>query len=447
MTGALGVGAVRLLIVAAPLILLPILLGRWGMDVYGAWITANALAGFLGAVSVSILPVMTAETARRVAANDLVGAATAFRTWAVVACGMSILLTGGATLIYVQLAHNRVYDLAPLDVYTIVLLFAATGIAGLASVYSYALGAVGAFGLGNGMEAARRAAELGFTIIAVLAFGASPFAVAGFMAVAAVVFLILTRRSMKIRAAWKPEQCAFDAMMLHRDSGKMIGSVLLAATYNQAMVVAPRALIESLLGAREVVQFAAISNLTRGVRQLADILVFPFQPEFSFALGARRMDEARRLFLLSSRFAFWFPLFAIGLLLLIGPTLIWILTDGDVVVDKHLFVVLALATLADCALLPATVWLIATGRTLALAMAFLLVGGVAIAAAAGWAGAVGSVAFAYSTLVTALLAGLWATHVSLRMVGSDWRSLLASARRFPSEAVIGLFDHVSRRSR
>lgn len=429
--GVLGVGAVRVLIVLSPLILLPILLGYWGVGLYGSWITANAIAGFLNAVSISILPLMTAWTALKVGAGDMEGAAREFTTLAVCSALGSVSLAGLTALAYWLLAQSGTYDLAPLDVWTVILLFVATGIAGLASIYSHALGGIGGYGLGNATEAARRGAELVFTILAVVLFQAEPLAISAFMIVTGLASLAWTRHLFRSRVPWGAAHASFDPGVLRRAWGSMSGSILLAAAVNQVMVVAPRILIEHLLGAREVVQFATISNLCRGVRQLADILVFPFQPEFSFAAGSGRLDKARTLFLLSSRLAVWLPAAAVIVLLVAGPDLIRLITGGDLVVSRYLFTVLALAALLECVFLPGIVWTIATGRVLSLALAFLFSGGISIGLATWLSPTMGLSAFAYSSLITALVSGAWATRVSLAMLKLEPASLVRALRRPP----------------
>lgn len=444
LNGAVTLGIVRFAQLATPLIQMPVFIHGWGFNIYGGWITANALAAFPTLASVSIMPAVTAEMAMRFGRGDRTSVADIFATGERVIALLSCVLLAIAGAAFIGATDFLGYTTG-LDKLTVLFLFASTAISSSTTFLCGALGSIGRYSLGNMIEAVRRTLELVILSVMVLSMKCSPMAAAVMLTLTAVVSVLCARIALSRTGPEGIYHGRFRGDQLWLMSHSICGAFCLSFGYTQLMVLGPRAIIGIIFGNAAVVQYTVASNLMKAVRQAADICTYPFQNDLSFSFGRDDYSQVRRFFSLITSMSSWVGSGLAILVVLCSPIIVPILTSGKVEPDMPLTILLCLSTALECISLGAVIFLIAIGRTLPSSIILLISGTLSLAFAAYAASLWGLAAFGVSNLVVMTIYATVVFRIALRMMQGSWEEAVRAFLSPPFKQFIGLARHLLNR--
>ena len=419
--GVAGLAAVRIVQLVGPLLQLPVLIGRWGIDVFGGWVTASAIATLCTIAALSIYPAIQANVAMSRGRGELELAARYQFSGLVLCLAATILLLVLLVSGYGLLVTRGIYSVPDIDMTTVDLLFLANAMSGIAAYNSSVMGGVGRFGLGNAVEAARRALELVAMLILVGVGGAGPVWTAALLCVSAAGGIAVSGALLRrvSRPVLPPGR--FDIAALWGIRNAMLGAFCLAYAYPQLFVVGPRILIGVSLNNAAVALFAVATNLVRVLRQVADVISYPFLNDLSYSYGEGRTDRVREIFILPSQLCFFMSLVGSAAIIVVGPWLIQILTKQSFEGERILLIVLSMSSVIECTSLVALTFLLGIGRTILSSLVLLVAGTLATAAAVPLSAKIGLVAFSLANLAGTIVyaAALW--KIALPIMQLPWR--------------------------
>jgi O-antigen/teichoic acid export membrane protein len=420
-----------------PLLQLPVMIAAWGIDALGGWLTATALASLCTIAAYSIFPAIQAHVAMSIGRGEHDLAANYHRS-GLILCVVATLLLLAATLAgYHLTAATGFYAVPGIGMRAVDLLFLASAANGLAAYNSSVMGSVGRFGLGNAVEAGRRAIELLATLALVGLAGASVVEVAAMLCVSAALGVVVT--SVLLRRVMRPvlPPGHFDARALYRCSNAILGAFCIAYAYPQLFILGPRILIGVTLNNTAVALYTVATSLVRVLRQVADVMTYPFLNDFSYAFGENRRDRVQKLLLLPSRLCLYMALAGTVGILAVGPWAIRLLTHQSFPDERLLLAILAVAAVIECTSLVAQTLLVAIGRTLMPSLVLLVVGALVMVVAVPLSAKIGLAAFALAILAGTLVhaTALWFTALSA--IGLPLHDFVRQLVRPPVAEILG----------
>jgi O-antigen/teichoic acid export membrane protein len=367
-----GLGAsayARLVTLISQVLLIPLLVTRWGPTGYGEWLALTALASFVSYSSLGLAQAIRSEVALTLSSRGEAAAAEVFRA------GLSLILmfcclgalAFWAFISWVDISgFLKLTVLSPTAAVLILWLFVGQIIVNLiGGVVAAGLSAVGSYGLAQFVDANRQLGD--FLLMLVLvgllhrpAAGAALIfpATASLALLANTLFLIakapwIVRSGAHLRLAalaplWRPT----------------LGSFLLNFGYTGLIVQAPRLIIATTMGPSFVAVYAVASMLLRLVRIPIEIPSFSATVEMSTAFGAGDRPLAQRLLVTASRFSVWIGIILIPLTVAFGPLAVHVWSNGRLEAPYGLVVALGLSTAAFAFGLPGQEGLMALNRLL-----------------------------------------------------------------------------------
>lgn len=436
MGGVAGLGALRLVTLVGPLLQLPVLIGHWGIGVFGGWMTATALGTLCTIAAYSIFPAIQAHVAMCIGREERDLAARYHASGLLLCIGATAVLLVVTIAGYGALAANHVYAVPGVDTTTLNLLFVANAANGLAAYNSSVMGSVGRFGLGNAVEAGRRALE----VLAVLALvgiaDADPSTVAILLCASGAAGVLVTGALLRrvMRPVLPPGR--FDVQVLRQCSNAILGAFCLAYAYPQLFITGPRVLIGIALDNTAVALYTVATSLVRVLRQIADVISYPFLNDMSYAFGEGRKDRVQAIVMLPSQLCFFMALAGATGLMLLGPLLIQLLTGQSFPGARALLAILSLAAIIECTAVVAHTLLVGIGRTLLASLVLLVAGTLVMAIAMPLSERIGLAAFAWAGLAgtIAYAASLW--MVALAAIDLSWRDFSRRLVRPPIRQLV-----------
>ncbi len=420
-----------------PLLQLPVMIAAWGIDVLGGWVTATALASLCTIAAYSIYPAIQAHVAMCIGRDERQLAANFHHSGLALCIGGTLLLLAATATTYNLMASTGFYAVRGIDIAAMDLMFVASAANGVAAYNSSVMGSVGRFGLGSAVEAARRAIELLVTLAIVGLAHASVLDAAVLLCVSAALGLVVS--SLLLRRVMRPvlPPGRFDAATLGKCRNAILGAFCLAYAYPQLFIMGPRILIGIALNNTAVALFTVAASLVRVLRQVADVITFPFLNEMSYAFGERRKDRVQSILMLPSRLCLFMSVAGAAGMVVLGPLLIQLLTGRSFEGERALLTVLSLAAVIECTALVAQTLLVGIGRTLISSLVLLVAGAVVMVVAVPLSAEIGLMAFALASLAgtVAYAASLWITALSA--IEMAWRDFLRQLVRPPVKELLG----------
>lgn len=337
--------------VAQQLLLVPILLSAWSPSLYGEWLMLSAIPVYLSLSDMGFVSAGSNDLARRAQAGVTEEVKDFFADYITVYALFSLSLAVLFSAFAWTLPIPRWLGLQSMPPGEAQIAFVLLALSALVSQNALTLEA--------GMRAAR-ANHVGFALIAVFAlvqiaavfltvalFHAGPVGVA--MAILATQFGLIVAQSFSLRRLGLPPRWH----LFRRPAPGIgryfaIGLEYMLFPLAQALVLQGSLLmVGKLFGAVLVTAFSTHRTLTRMVSQVVQLGSAPLRAEAGLLQDAAHRDELRHLVASISRLTFWGSMLLGSVLMLLGPWLFGIWTQGEVVFMPILFALLILATIFE----------------------------------------------------------------------------------------------------
>lgn len=413
--GAQGIGqGVNILI---QLLSVPLLLGAWGVDLYGEWLILAAIPVYLSASDTGFATAATHDMTIAVGQGDRARMVESFQSVWLLLIAAALLILALVALLAVTLPVERWLNLARITgdapAWVLVLLAGQVLVTFQTGLVYSGYHCVGAYGLGQSLMSLTRLVEFGVLAAAVLAGGGPVAAAAGLLAGRTAgtlaMWAYLPRVNPPLRPGWRHARLATIRRLLAPAWASM-GFALGNALNIQGFVI----VVGTVVGPAATVVFATLRTMTNFGQQLVNAVNMTVSAEISAAFGAGDRDLLRDLHHRGCQIGLWLAIAVAVGLLLFGDWILGIWTGGRVAMDWALFPWL-LAAMVVQALWHSSLYLeYATNRHLGLAIAYGIVSLLAVAAAVGAVAGVGIVGAAAVLLAAHLAMAIVVLPVSLR---------------------------------
>ncbi|MGJ4927616.1 lipopolysaccharide biosynthesis protein [Bradyrhizobium sp. HKCCYLS2038] len=395
--GLVGQGLWRLAVALNPILLVPVQLSHWGIDLFGQWITVTALASYLYYVNLGLVATATSDLIMAVAANDSARARRSFQ----MSCNLALIVLPAilavAVIALTALPLARWFNLEGIGdgALAVIFAFASAQICfettrGLMAAVLYA---TGRYGFAYTIATAIKLIELLAVVSAIALRGAQPVHVAGLTAVAALIDLVVVTLFARRLAPWaRVDFRVLDPGWLREQFRPGLGFSGYNLATQGVMVQGPRLVLGTLLGGPAVAIYAVYATAMRLVDQLFQIVMAPAGVEISHAAG--RQDVTRLVRLIGFVIQLSLLVFAGVFLTLmtLGPLIFDWWTGHQIVFHHQLMVVYLVMSGAGLPGRIAAQALISVNAMRRIAIAALLAATAAVAFGAALVPAVGLVA-------------------------------------------------------
>jgi O-antigen/teichoic acid export membrane protein len=406
------------LTVIIQLVSVPVLLGAWGVDVYGEWLILSAVPLYLALSDLSFSAVAGNSMTMLVAAGKREEAAALGRqVWSLVT-----VLTGATVLgaIAIAIVFGEVFGRGaaiPGSEARIVLvaLFAQVAVANQFAMLEAGYRAGGRYPLGVALRQGTRLLEFGALVGAVLVGGGPGAAACSFLIGSTVGFgfswLVLHRAVpwLSFRPS-RPRAATIRGLLAP-------GLAFLTFPLSNALSVQGLTIVVGgLLGPAAVVVFSTTRTLTRVVTQIMSSINLAIWPELSRSIGSRQLEQARIILRRAVQLSLLASLSATLTLIIVGPAIIRAWTHGLVDPPLPLLGVLLLVVVANSFWFTLTTSLVATNRHARQAVVYLTSTTIALLLAIPFTVAFGLVGAGVALLAIDLAMSIYVVPAALRIV-------------------------------
>jgi O-antigen/teichoic acid export membrane protein len=400
------------------LISVPVLLGAWGVNIYGEWLILSAIPLYVALSDLSFSTVAGNSMTMLAAANEREEAAALGRqVWSLVTA-----MTGATVVAAIAIAFifgGIIGTGAAISVgeaqLVLVALFVQVAVGNQFGVLDACYRAGGRYPLGVALRQVSRLLEFGALLAAVL-LGAGPGAAAiFFLAGSAVGFgasWVVVRRVvpwLSFRPA-RPRAQTLRSLLAP-------GLAFLAFPLSNSLSVQGLTIIVGgMLGAPSVVVLSTTRTVTRAVTQILQSINLSIWPELSRSIGSGQYDEARMIQRRAVQLSLIVSASAALTLLVIGPAVIRVWTHGLVNPPMTLLVVLLLVVVANSFWFTLTTSLVATNQHTRMAVVYLSSTTIAVLLAIPFSSAFGLIGAAVALLAIDLAMSAYVLPAALRIV-------------------------------
>ncbi len=413
----------------------PLLLGFWGVQLYGEWLMVAAIPVYLAIADGGFAGAAGREMTMRTGRGDRSGALSVFHsTWVLlllVSVGLGFL---AAVVVHVtplaEWLHFEAMDSATLKV--VILILTAHILVGFQTGLLYGgYQCEGRYGLGMFLTASMLVLEFGGLAAAVVLGGGPVEAAAGYLAGRVSGFILLRlglyRVAPWLRYGWR-EASRREVTRLTSPAFASLAFPLGNALNIQGM----RLVVGVVLGPAAVAMFSPIRTLSRLAMQPRGIVNRLIQPEMALAFGGDNYELFRMLFRHSCQVALWGGVVACLLLGVAGETVLEVWTQGKVPMDWALYVLLLLTAATNALWYTALMVAYATNRHQRIAVVYSLVyGGAAFAVAYAGAKMAGVAGVGGALLVAEIAMAAYVIPAARRLSGEGWATWLRTVVRPP----------------
>ena len=355
----------------------PVLATIWGREGYGEWVALTAAASYAAYSGLGLAPAIRADMAMaQVGGGDLAMRPT-FQTAVLFLASLGALVLSAVLLAthWAPIAATlNLSVISPSDAVFILRMLTLQIVLGVVNGALLAgLAASGRLAFANTLDASRQALEFLAVAAAVWLLRVSPRTIAELYAASAGLFFLLEFTILaRVAPAVVGGPWRGDLAVLRRIWRPTLGTLALNFGYNGLMVQAPRVIIASTAGPAAVASYTACVMLLRIVRIPLEIPGVSLTVEISKAFAAGDLPFVRRLLNLSTRGAFWLSILALPLVVLLGPWIVHVWSNGRLTGDPAILLILSLSTCAYAAGLPSLEALTSVNRLLAVSIWLLV---------------------------------------------------------------------------
>lgn len=418
-------------IVVSQLVSVPLLIGYWGLELYGEWLVLVAVPAYLAVTDLGI------TTAANHAMTMAVGGANSTRAgelYRAAGTVLVVLVGTGGLLVIVSVLLVPVDELLGLTIIRASeskIVFALLAASVLANQFSglclAAYTAKGSYGRGFAFMAAALLAEtvIGPTV-ALVAFG-TPVGVAASMFIFRTVVLLAMWVDSRRGATWLRGRWGQSAIVHARELARPALSFTTFPAANAFNLQGFLLSVQAALGPLAVATFSTTRTMTRFVLQMLRVVTAVTGPEISRAFGA---CDDRTIRLIHRRGLHGAVVLALGATVAMaigGEDLMDLWTNGAIMPTQGLILVLAVVVMVEACWLTSMTVLYATNRMGRIGSTYLLASGVAAIVSYPIARMGGMEAAGGVLLGLELLVGATVLRRSIATAGDSlpeiWRSL------------------------
>ncbi len=413
----------------------PFFLLHWSAPVYGEWMILNALPNYLSFSNAGFGNVAGNEMQMAEARGDREGALRAFQScwWLIVG---TLGLVGSALVTALWLLPIgrllRVHAIANQDARWIIAYLGIAVLMGqVETLLQCAYKCVGRYSYGSGLDTGLTLAAFAATLVPVgLGYGprttALVFALGS--AVGTVVLAACVRRDIPwIRFGWRYASAA-EIRRQTAPALAFMGFPLGMALNLQGTLIA----VGYALGPVAVVVFGTARTVSRVALQMAQMINFSFEPEFSASFAQRNVGLLRTLHRRACQMALGLAALLVAATIAMGPTLLHRWTEGKVPPSRGLLAVLLLVVMLYSLWSTSAAMLTATNRHQRLAALFLAATGLTVAVSWAMALRFGLLGAAWSLLLPELIMSAYVLPATLRLAEDHFSSFARNLLHLPA---------------
>lgn len=298
--GLVGQGLWRVAMALNPILLVPVQIAHWRVDLFGQWITASALASYLAYANLGMVGTATNDVIMAVAAGDTRRARHSFQMSCNLAVGplpvVLIVIIG----ILATLPLEDWFHLSGFRRGWLILIFIFAGLQlcfetlrGLMAAVLYSTGRYGAV---YNVAAIIKLCEQGGAIFAIAVLGAQPVHFAFLTATAALTDLVVLTLLARAAVPWaRFDLRVFDLAWFRRQLRPSLGFCGYNLATQGVLVQGPRLVLGGMLGGSVVAVYAVYATAMRLVDQLFLSMMAPASVEISHAAGQGDTDRLVRI--------------------------------------------------------------------------------------------------------------------------------------------------------
>lgn len=353
----------------------PLLLSAWGPALYGEWIIASTIPGYLAMSDLGLGQALTNDMSLALGRGDRQEANTAFQS-------VGIALLFSVPLICLPLfVAIRFLPLGPAvgihiigerHLATLAAIFFVQVWAGQQiNTLGAALRCIGSYPLVELLGNCMRLAEVA-ALMATASAGFGPIPAAVSMVSVRCAFALGMAMIVRRKVPWLRFGLAEATPKKVAALGKSGIGFLSLPIANALNIQTPVVIVGMLFGSSAVAAFSTIRTLSRGVQQLTNIVYHVVWFEMPLAYGASNMAMVRRLFRFSIMACLAVAVASSAALMMVGPDLYRFWTHRLVSFDRLLLALLLAVVIVNALWNSAAVILFATNRNIGLASANML---------------------------------------------------------------------------
>jgi O-antigen/teichoic acid export membrane protein len=343
----------------------PILLAAWGPALYGEWLLATTIPGYLAMSDLGLGTALANDMALSAARGDRQGVIGAFQSvgWTIFAIGPLVLLP-----IAVLIA---IFPLGPA--------FGMSSITGadLGTLMTLLLAQVWLGQQHGVLQAGFRSADylvfpnLSWQFVRIAEFAAlAVIAISGYGPIAVVAAMVVLRIIaaagiivvLRILVPWLTFGIAQAELATVRRLLRPAVMFLAFPLANALNLQTPLLVVGAVLGPEATVAFSTARTISRAIQQLPSMINASVWPMISQAFGAGDMSRVRRLFRFAVAISIWISAAGVVALALIGPSLYQFWTHRLIRLDPVLLDLLLICVFVNALWYTASVLFTSTNR-------------------------------------------------------------------------------------
>jgi O-antigen/teichoic acid export membrane protein len=368
--GMLGAGMAYFVIGLSPLLLLPLMINKWGLDTYGQWLSAQAIASFSTFVGSALILTVQSEVSLLYGKGDVDGVNEVVST--MLACIISVSICSAVSiyaLFHLFISTNSA------TVALIVPIWMTYLLVGQASTFLLkVLGGCGFYGQADSFDAVMRLSEFLIMFSAIYYFGFYPYQAIAIMLAVSIIGFTAVFMFFRAHAPWARVLLRPNVVIIRRLVPRIFSMLIFTMAYNQLMLQGVRVVIGFSYSMTEAGAYNVMNTVARMIRIPVEIGVTVFRVEFGLMNGARQKQRLQEMFIVSNQFAIAITSCGVAFMLIFGSTLVSLFSKRTVDLDIHVFLPLLSGLALEGISFPFLTYLLATGhvRPAALTLLFSL---------------------------------------------------------------------------
>jgi O-antigen/teichoic acid export membrane protein len=431
----------RLVQVGYAFVLVPLLLGAWGVEVYGEWIVLTAIASFGSLANFGVVQASASEMMLAVGTGDRDRASRLSVTSLLAGAVFILLVLSAAWAGFSSVDVNAVLGvstISPRAAFTVVMLaLAGTVLAILSPPLSAALSVVVGNALTTVVSALIKAGEL--LAIAVAAFaGAGPIWITAILVGSATVNIAMHFGLVRYFVPWLSfDARLFDVTILRELIRPSLAQFLISISASTLAIQLPRIVLGHVLGPTAVASFTVTVTYMRAARALTTLFSQSLQVETARAYAENRRDILTRLIATMCQVHLWSSIALMLTLTLLGGSIFSLWTHGKISFDLELGVLLGIGSIVGAYADVITTVLIGINRIWPVALGHALATVLALGAAAMLLTYWGAASMAAALIIPEISAAVIGIWTIVRLLSLPPQEFIVDTIRWPT----GLLRH------
>ncbi|QGM47136.1 hypothetical protein [Methylocystis heyeri] len=412
--GMLGAGMAHFVVGLSPLLLLPLMINKWGLDTYGQWLSAQAIGTFVTFVGSALILTVQSEVSLLYGKGDVDGVSGVIST--MLACIVSVSFCS-AILIY-ALFHLFISTNSAIVALILPLWMTYMLVSQASTFLLKVLSGCGFYGQADSFDAVMRFSEFLIMFSTIYYFGLPPYQALSIMIAVSIIGLTAVFVFFRAHAPWSRIMLRPDVVIIRRLVPRIFSMLILTMAYNQLLLQGVRVVIGFSYSMTEAGAYNVMNTVARMIRIPVEIGVTVFRVEFGLMNGARQKQRLKEMFIVSNQFAIAITSCGVAAMLVFGGALVSLFSKRTVDLDNHVFLPLLSGLALEGLSFPFLTYLLATGHVRPAALTLLFSLCISYAAVFFFPGYFGLPGVAIAIAIcTALFAGslIFTTFVSIGM--------------------------------